>query len=510
MKKIICALLAATFLSAGVISGCSSGEAQPPAQSSDSSSSQSSAESSKEESSKEESSNQGVDVAVTSLMKPKAELLASLSADNLSNIGGFIGINQGFFYYTGSSRYDENAKYGVLNSDTNKIENAEYSYMQEASYQDSNNHKLGYYSCTKAKSTKTISDMNSFGLVSTSGKELVPLKYASIQVLNDKYAKVVTVESETSDKSNALLYKNPDDKAFSIGMSSNATLYKGKWQIYDLEKKALVPGVEGKTAEDISAKGSIIKVGKDKYYGSTGDQIEKIAKLLDNGAYTVETGAITHVNDTDGKKLFQIDNKSVYISQAYDDNTFLERVNSAYYFVDSSGNKISGDFDKVVSKEGSMYTMYVDSGYELYDINAKKVYDGDIKYCSYNKQFDIYKITDHDGVITYLDKDAKVIAALPDDSNLITDETNGVAYVKGQSNPYSVYCFADKKPSITSKDSPKDCAPFSFDNGSGVISALDNSTLIDENYTSIISNGNGLVIAKKTDGSADFYKITIA
>ena len=128
----------------------------------------------------------------------------------------------------------------------------------------------------------------------------------------------------------------------------------------------------------------------------------------------------------------------------------------------------------------------------------------------YNKQFDIYKITDHDGVITYLDKDAKVIAALPDDSNLITDETNGVAYVKGQSNPYSVYCFADKKPSITSKDSPKDCAPFSFDNGSGVISALDNSTLIDENYTSIISNGNGLVIAKKTDGSADFYKITIA
>lgn len=301
MKKIICALLAATFLSVGVISGCSSGEAQPTAQSSDSSSSQSSAESSKEESSKEESSNQGVDVAVTSLMKPKAELLASLSADNLSNIGGFIGINQGFFYYTGSSRYDENAKYGVLNSDTNKIENAEYSYMQEASYQDSNNHKLGYYSCTKAKSTKTISDMNSFGLVSTSGKELVPLKYASIQVLNDKYAKVVTVESETSDKSNALLYKNPDDKAFSIGMSSNATLYKGKWQIYDLEKKALVPGVEGKTAEDISAKGSIIKVGKDKYYGSTGDQIEKIAKLLDNGAYTVETGAITHVNDTDGK-----------------------------------------------------------------------------------------------------------------------------------------------------------------------------------------------------------------
>ena len=510
MKKIICALLAATFLSAGVISGCSSGEAQPTAQSSDSSSSQSSAESSKEESSKEESSNQGVDVAVTSLMKPKAELLASLSADNLSNIGGFESTKGGFFFYTGSSKYDENAKYGVLNSDTNKIENAEYTYMQEATYQDSSNHKNCYLACTKAKSTKSISDMNSFGLISTTGKELVPLKYANVQVLNDKYAKVVTVESETSDKSSALLYKNPDDKSFSIGMSSNATLYKGKWQIYDLEKKALVPGVEGKTAEDISAKGSIIKVGKDKYYGSTGDQIEKIAKLLDNGAYTVETGAITHVNDTDGKKLFQIDNKSVYISDAYDDNTFLECVNSTYYIVDSSGNKISGDFDKAVTKEGSLYTKYVDSGYELYDINAKKVYDGDIKYCSYNKQFDIYKITDNNKKVFYLDKDAHVIATLPDDSNLSKDEVNGIAYIKGQYNPYSVYCFADKKPSIISKDSPKVCAPFSFGNGSGVISALDNSTLIDENYTSIISNSYGLVIAKKTDGSADFYKITIS
>ena len=164
MKKIICALLAATFLSAGVISGCSSGEAQPPAQSSNSSSSQSSAESSKE-SSKEESSNQGGDVAVTSLMKPKAELLASLSADNLSNIGGFESTKGGFFFYTGSSKYDENAKYGVLNSDTNKIENAEYTYMQEATYQDSSNHKNCYLACTKAKSTKSISDMNSFGLI---------------------------------------------------------------------------------------------------------------------------------------------------------------------------------------------------------------------------------------------------------------------------------------------------------------------------------------------------------
>lgn len=508
MKKILCALLASSFVFAGVISGCSMGGNQASTQNSNSGSSQSSAQSSDAgESSNADESSADTQSGDAMAKKPKAELISTLSADDMSSINNFESTDMSMFYYTGSSKYAEDAKFGIINTDTGKIENAEYSFLEEAKYDNKDNTQKRYYAATKSKSQKTVSEMNSFGLVSTTGEELVPFKYASLEVLNDKYVKVITITGETADKGSALVYKNPDSNSFSIGMSDDATLYKGKWQIYDIEKKALVSGVEGTTAESISASGSVIRVGTEKYYGETGDQLDNIDKLFDNGCYTVESGGITHVNDTNGKKLFQFDNKAVYLTDAFDDNTFVEHVDDKYYIVDGSGNKISADFDKAPEKNGSYYFTYTDELYNMYDIDGKQVYNGSIKSYRYNKLSKTYRITDKDEGITFLDENAKVIG-----SHAKTDKGDyyeGVSY-ESSGDDYAVYSFADKSYSIKSKDYPKTCFIFSFSNGSGVISTINNSAIIEENYSSFNTNGNGLVLAKKLDGSADLYKISMA
>lgn len=510
MKKIICALLVAAFVAA-TASGCtvSFGSGGQDSKTDSSESQSSASQASPADSSTPESSSADEDSCTALSKKPKAELLSSFSADDMTNIGGFKHTDHSIYYYTGSYENDADSKYGIINSDTNKVEDAVYTFMDEAKYENSSNHEKSYLVCSKATSSKSISDMNSVGLISTTGEELVPLKYASIQVLNDKYAKVVTVTSETSSKGDALVYKNPDSAWATVGMSDNATLYKGKWQIYDLEKKALVKGVEGTSTENISARGGIIKVGSEKYYSSTGDQLENITKLLDNGCYTVENGGITHVNDSDGNKLFQFDNKAVSLYGAFSDLTFIERVNDVYYVVDKSGNKISGDFEKSVTKEGDYYFKYIDDGYEMYDINAKKVYNGNIKYYNYNKIYGVMRITDSDDNYIFLDSDANIIGKLSKSNAEHGDSLAGVAY-QSSGSKYNAYCYADKSFSIECPSYPKTCFFMTLSNDKGVISALDKTKLVDENYTTITTNGYGLVLAKKTDGSADLYKISMS
>lgn len=508
MKKILCSLLAATFVSAMVVSGCSFGTAPAPASSDGASSqasqsSQSSQESS--ESSKDDSSSSDADNASTSYRKVKATLLKSYTADDMNNIGGFDSCKNGFFFYTGSGRSDPDSKFGVINTDTYEVQNAEYTYMEEA--KGSSSLDTHFYACTKATSHEKISEMNSFGIIDTTGKLVVPLKYASIEILNEKYAKVVTISDKTTNESDALVYQNPAG-VIAVGKSDNATLYKGKWQIYDMEKNALVKDLQGTKAADIEAKGSIIKVDKN-YYGSTGDQLDNVDKVFETGCYTVVAGGITHVNDSNGTKLFQFDNKSVYLTNAFDDDTFIESVDSKYYLVDKSGAKISADFENSFEKKGNYLFSYNSdtSLYDMFTIDGEKAYTGEIDSFNYYSDNEVFRLEDKDDNVTYLDKDAKLIGVYKKrDSKVSFDTTSGIGYLSGDS--YRVYNYSDKDLTITSESSPKTIGIFTFSNDKGAVNTLDGSKLIPEDYNSTVTTGHGMAIFKKTDGSADLYKIS--
>ena len=495
MKKAICALLAATLLTAGIASGCSQGGNQP-----------STIVYGTTTAVVEAPKYEGVETQ--SKKKPKAKLVASFNAQDMMKIGGYGVTDSSFYYYTGHSKNDKEARFGIINSSTNEIESAGYTFLEEASYQDAANVDNNYYICSKSTSVKNISDMNSNGLISTSGEELVPMKYAAIQVLNDRFAKVVTIYSETKNKKEMLVYRNPetnDDRNTNTAISNDATLYSGRWEVYDLKKKALVKNVTGIIPTEISAKGAIVIVG-DKYYNAKGELINGVINAFKNGYYSVAVDANTSLNDVNGKKLFQYDNRVTTLYEAFDDNTFLKQEKGVYSIIDTSGEKVSAEFNYAVAKAGAYYFAYTDEGYLMFDKDAKLVYGGQIKSFKYQKDVDVFCLCDNEDSYTYLDGSANVIGKLPVATK--SDEDYGIAY-EISSSKYSVYNFKESKFSIETEKAPKTCGMFALNNNKAVISVLDNTALIDGDYTSFATTGNGLVIAQKSDDSADMYKITM-
>lgn len=493
MKKAICALLAATFLSAGMASGCSQGGDNP-----------STIVYGETTAAVNAPVFEGVEKQ--SEKKLKVKLLASFNAEEMMKIGGYGVTDSSFYYYTGHSKNDKEARFGIINSSNYKVESADYTFLEEASYQDAANVDKHYYICSKSTSVKDVADMNSNGLISTTGEELVPMQYAAIQVLNDRYAKVVTILGETKNKKEVLVYKNPetsDDRNPNTAMSNDATLYNGRWEVYDLKKKAVVKNVNGVIPTEIAARGAIIIVG-DKYYNAKGELVSGVINAFKNGYYSVAVDANTSLNDINGKSLFQYDNRVTTLYEAFDDNTFLEQEKGSYFIVDISGKKVSADFNYAVAKAGSYYFAYSDDGYLMFDKNAKLVYGGQIKSFKYQKDVDVFCLCDNDDNYTYLDGSAKVIGKLPAATK--SDGDYGIAYEISTSK-YSVYNFKEGKFNIETDKAPKTCGMFSISNNSAVVNVLDNTALVNADYTSFATNGNGLVIAQRPDDSADLYKI---
>lgn len=498
MKKIICALLAATLAASLAMTGCqmsgSTTSSQQPNQNNGSSVSP-------QQSNQNNGNNSVQDNANTpsnsSSLTIKSSLLKSYSADDMAAIERIMDCKTGFYYSTAGSGGGEGL-YGIINSETNEILNAEYTVMEPASGREKD-----FYKCTKAKSANSVKEMNAFGLLDSTGKELIPLQYASIDVLNDHFAKVVTVDGKTTSKDDALVYQN---SGLSIGVNDDSTLYTGKWQIYDLDKGTIVPNLEGKKADNIDAKGKLLKIGSD-YYEAGGNKLDMVDNVFNNGCYTVDSGGVTHVNDTDSNKLFQV-NSSIAVNQASDDSTeisFVEYDGKKRVIVNESGEKISAEFEKSITKAGNFCFEYKDDNYIMYDLQANKVYNESISNYDYNKTFGLYDIKDKNKQHTYLNKSGQKIGSVAEGEGVNVDK--GVVF-KSSGNSRSIYSYADNSFSLEA-DRCDTVAPFVYSNNKGAFNVLNKATVINEDYIEIKTNGNGLAICKKSDGSADLFKITV-
>ncbi len=313
-KRIVCALFAASLMAIAALAGCSGGQASAPAPAS-SAAPDAPAESNAapaEQSSQQSQAPQGDAV------------LGKLSAKKI----GSVKLDTNDVEFTGSGYiYQISGKYGVVSLDGSKDTGAKYAAAKEVDGSYSNK---GYIAVRELSGDNK--NVNTCGLLDKDGNEVLPCKYAGIEMLNDRYAKVITADKETKDKDAALIYFT--DKMVSFSPDEGDVMYSGKWEVYDMTAKQPVKNATGTRPYTVSAKGQFVIFTDDKENRVTVDAAglptNEGKKIYDDGSYKLEKNGKGEVYDTDDQLLFTYDENAYEVSR-YVEPYYVARTTDANY-----------------------------------------------------------------------------------------------------------------------------------------------------------------------------------
>ncbi len=376
-KRLLCAVFAASVLITG-LAGCSgSSSTANSITGSESAASQADGNSKAKASDSAQSGNSGSSDFGTFTAQKTGSVNFNAKSTNITSSGVIY--------------QDENGKYGIVSLDGKSDSGAKYKVVKE---ETAENNQKGFFIVAD------VSDnLNSCGLADENGVEIVPCKYASVSLLNDKYAKAVTADKITNDKDSALVYST--DKMFSLSPSEGDTMYTGKWEIYDLEKKAALSGVSGTKPYRISAKGDFITFtddsGKEHTKDGSGNEITDGRKLFSDGSYVLEINGNSAVFSNDGERLFNFDSKD-YSINSFDGYYYEARTSGGKYkLISKDGEFISPDFNSSLSYVTNDFVLcdnyiYKTDGTKAFQESFTSLkYDKTFKdaYCAYNSEKEI-------------------------------------------------------------------------------------------------------------------------
>ena len=259
-------------------------------------------------------------------------------------------------YYRG-----ENNLYGIISYEGLHDSGAIYTSLQDTK---------GYFVVSqKTPATPTdYANLNSCGLVDCRGNALIPMGYAKISVLSERYAEVYKAEAISNEEGNSL---------FTLYIDNERYNYNGSWYIYDMQSGKEVPGVTGKETCIASAFGQYIQYrnseGNYQVVNGEGKAIVDGARLFSNGTYRVE-GKIGEVLSNDGKLLFSYD-MTGWIPNSFADGYYIaskyENGESKYVLLDTAGKVVSAEFKDYIS----LYDGWIVAEDGIYDFQGKKVHE---------------------------------------------------------------------------------------------------------------------------------------
>ncbi len=303
--------------------------------------------------------------------------------------------------------YQSGDKYGVLTLDGKKDSGPVYAAAQEARSEGSDK---GFIAVRQVKNN--AKDVNTCGLIDKDGNEIIPCKYASITVLNDRFVRVVTADKETKDEDKAVVYFT--DKMFSLSPSEGDTLYTGKWEVFDTVKKAMVPSVSGTLPTRVEAKGQFVIYKDDQGNENTADAAGKAItdgrKILQNGAYVLEINGKSGLYATDDTPLFNFDAREFEVSNYYEpyyvgtkrDSNY----NSSYLLLNDKGEKVSAEFSDYLSEVTPDFVL---SDECIYKLDGTKAFTDRYTTLKFDKAFqDVYS-AHKDDLYTIFDKSGNVL-----------------------------------------------------------------------------------------------------
>ena len=400
----------------------------------------------------------------------------------------------------------EDGKYGIISLDSQSDTGARYSYcVAEDEYFLVREEALG-----ESASDYTAEKINSMGLVDTYGTEIIPKEYASISILSERYAKVVTVSGTTESEDEALIYFTDSMLSFSPGEED--ILYKGNWYIFDMLKGGLVEGVSGTLPYGTSVYGNYIRYTTDDgvhhYANGEGKELPQNVRMFENGCYSVTESTLGTVYDSDDNMLFSyhldgfipVDSKGDYIhATMYIDGS------TKSVLMNKSGEIVSAQFDNYIE----VYEDLVFTDGQLLDLDGNAVVEGTYDIAYFDEELKNALILKNDDLYTVVAKDGTVIYSVQAEDGLYVDPTY-FSVKKNMDGKAVVYSYADKDYTLEGNNFAAWITQTEHEGKRALVNLMTGETLVDGYFYYHASgsfNTKFYVIAQVATGEFDIYVI---
>ncbi len=355
------------------------------------------------------------------------ELPTELSAEKVGLINREFSVAAGGLYYKGENGY------GILSFDGKADSGDVYSLCQP---------KGDYFMVGKSTSAdmEDVTSANVAGLVDSTGRVLVPLRYASVELLGDGFARVAELTGTT---------ENAEEKLTQITTEDGTVMCTGIWYIYDLETGEKVPGATGtKPYISFDCGGYLKYVLDDKAVvtaTSDGKVLPNDVIHLKNGHYAVPSEKTVY--DIQGNKKFTYDPNGHVPTDSADVSGYIIGKKTVsdketYVLFDLEGNVVSPEFEHQPEPYGALFLV----GKSLVKPDGTPVVEGGCERAFYESVYGQSWAVNDNKTTKVVDKTGKVLFENTADGSMV-DTTLMVCYVSkdskrvyysGKDNDYTI------------------------------------------------------------------------
>ncbi len=342
--------------------------------------------------------------------------------------------------------YMKDSKHGIMSFDGKQNTGAIYLDCSASG----NYFKVRTTELTSATDLKAV---NCYGVVDATGKEIIPKKYAVIDSLSDRYAKVCEATEITTNKDEALMYLS--SSLFSVTASDDDTFYKGVWYVYDLTSGQMVSGATGTNATSVYATEDLLTYTTDDNkrvtVNSKGQILPQNVSKHDNGSYAIVEKGKGTMYDANGNILFTYSDDD-YVPSSWEDGSYVARKydnGKTDYAIMDNGGKI---LFKGMSDRPTVRNELVMAGDKVYNLKGEVVFQGDYTIINRDESTKKVWLLASSNAYALIDVNGTVLMQAPKNDDTYASVSGGFYAHQQKNGEYCYYSFKDKDFTLPGND----------------------------------------------------------
>lgn len=423
----------------------------------------------------------------------KVEKIGSIAVEDVNcGYGGLI--------YLG-----ENEKYGIMTFDGKKVTDAKYTFCEAIG-----NCFLVSTVDEESVSVSNAQSMNCLGVVDGKGNEIIPMKYAMIDWLSERYYCAYEVTEQTDDKKEALLAYGYAPFGLIVG---DSIYFNGKWEVYDMIAGKKLDGVSGTENGDIRCDNRFITYSLNRWeritVDYTGEEYPENTHSISDSYYAVENSRAGTVYDFDHNKIFDYDldgfipyygNDSIIIGKKDTDDE------ETFALMDTAGQVISPEYATCPIISGDL----IAADGKIFNLAGDIIFEGPYTNVYFEEHFGNACIIENDDSYTVIDREGTVLYQQAEEDTIHYHDYSLAFFKEIYLNEY-YYSFADKDFTLSGSYLTTNLIEVSrYDGTYDVVDVLSGETIIHGYKRYVAKCDFGYVIyvyAEKADGGFDIYTV---